>query len=156
MSKILVIGYGNPLRGDDGLGWYVAQELEREAWNPHVEVLVRCQLNLELAELISQKDLVIFVDADAGDRPGKLICKPVRADTAGPDFFTHHVDLSLLLACAGQLYGNCPKAFTLSITGQSFAYDVGLSAPVLDALPELWERLTALLDGVTEEEKACA
>jgi len=156
MSKILVIGYGNPLRGDDGLGWYVAQELEREAWNPHVEVLVRCQLTLELAELISQKDLVIFVDAGAGDTPGKLTCNPVQPESNTSDFFTHHVDVSLLLACANQLYRKCPKAVALSITGQSFSYEVGLSALVLEALPELWERLTALIAGVLEEEKAYA
>ncbi len=124
-----------------------------EAWNPHVQVLVRHQLNLELAELISQKDLVIFVDAGMGAIPGKLTCNPVHAEADAPDFFTHHVDVSLLLACAVYLYGKYPKAFALSIIGQSFSYEAGLSAPVLDALPELWERLTALLAGVAEEEK---
>ena len=156
MSKILVIGYGNPLRGDDGLGWYVAQELERDAWNPHVEVLVRYQLNLELAEVISQKDVVVFVDAAAGDKPGKLICTPVCPQDAAPEPFSHHVDPSLILACAGRLYGHCPKAFTLSITGQSFGFDTGLSAPVLYTLPELWNCLCALTNETAQKEATYA
>ena len=61
MTEILVIGYGNTLRSDDGAGQRVA-ELVAEWKLPNVRSLPVHQLTPELAEPISQAELVIFVD----------------------------------------------------------------------------------------------
>lgn len=62
MTEILIIGYGNTLRSDDGAGQRVA-ELVAEWQLPNVRSLPLHQLTPELAENISQAKLVIFVDA---------------------------------------------------------------------------------------------
>jgi hydrogenase maturation protease len=143
MAKILVIGYGNPLRGDDGLGWHVARLLERGITDPDIEIIARHQLNPELAEPISRADLMIFIDACFGEVPGEVNCRAVSLDPTSANFFTHHLDISLLLATAYELYGRCPEALACSVSAESFAFDEGLSVPVLSALPVILDRVRA-------------
>ena len=57
MARVLILGYGNPLRSDDGLGWQVAVQLFRTNTSPEVLVLPCHQLTPELAEPISRFSL---------------------------------------------------------------------------------------------------
>lgn len=66
--NILIIGYGNTLRGDDGVGVRVAEIIEGKNY-PNTRVISVHQLTPELAEDIAGSDLVIFVDAVFSDRP---------------------------------------------------------------------------------------
>ena len=60
-KKILIIGYGNTLRGDDGVGYKIAEIIEQ--WNiNNITSLAVHQLTPDLAENIAQADTVIFVD----------------------------------------------------------------------------------------------
>ena len=69
MNPILVIGYGNPLRGDDGVGWRVAEEAAALLPDPPVTVLTVQLLTPELADPISRSDLLILIDAAAEGPP---------------------------------------------------------------------------------------
>ena len=69
MPRTLIIGYGNPLRGDDGLGWQVASELAK-CVDALISVVAVHQLTPELAEPVSDADLVIFVDSSCDGEPG--------------------------------------------------------------------------------------
>jgi len=136
MSNTLIIGYGNPLRGDDGFGWHAALQLSREPRDEQVQVLALHQLTLELAEPVSRARMVIFLDAREGDRPGEVSVEragPVDASTA---LFTHHLTPSTLLACARVLYGACPESFLVTVCGSVFGYGERLSPAVLEALPQ--------------------
>ena len=62
MARALIIGYGNPLRGDDGLGWRAAEQLAEIIPQSEAEVIACHQLTPELAEPISRARLVIFID----------------------------------------------------------------------------------------------
>src|SRR5262245_60332112 len=127
MSKVLVIGYGNPLRGDDGLGWYAAQALADQAQDPSVEIMACHQLAPELAEQVSQADFVLFVDARAGQIPGELFCEPVEPATDCNAALTHHLTPPALLTWADQLFGRYPDAMEISIGGESFELGTELS-----------------------------
>ncbi len=61
-GKILVIGYGNTLRKDDGLGPYLVRQIAGENW-PNVEAIAVLQLTPELCEQIAQASQVVFMDA---------------------------------------------------------------------------------------------
>src|ERR1044072_3449496 len=67
----LVIGYGNELRGDDGVGPRVARAVQQLSL-PHVRVLVQHQLTPELAEDISRARAVVFVDAAIDCEVGRV------------------------------------------------------------------------------------
>ena len=81
MARILVLGYGNPMRSDDGLGWQIAVELFRTNRSPDVEVLPCHQLTPELAPAVSRADAVIFVDCEQGGTPGEIRCREVRSES---------------------------------------------------------------------------
>ncbi len=123
--EILVIGYGNTLRRDDGVGVRAAEAVA--ALNlPTVQVLTRHQLVPELAEPISRARAVIFVDAAANGVP-ELELQEVAPQTGNP-ILAHAADPTALLALAGNIFGHCPPAWTLAIPVTDFGFGDGLSA----------------------------
>ena len=117
MKRPLIIGYGNPLRQDDGLGWRAAEILEAST----IDVMQRHQLTPELALAVADSDLIIFLDAAVDQPPGSVGCKPVSPDMAPA--WTHHLTPGQLLGLAAQLGEPAPRA--LLITGGPFAMDFG-------------------------------
>jgi hydrogenase maturation protease len=145
MARILIVGYGNPLRSDDGLGWRAAEALTRSLSLPEVEVVICQQLTPELADNLTRADVVFFIDAARGGQPGDLGCEPVTPRPGMID--THHSSPAGLLALAQQLYGASPRAFVVSICGECFDHGKALSATVEAALP----KLTALVEKLVRE-----
>jgi hydrogenase maturation protease len=141
MAQVLIIGYGNPLRGDDGIGWHAADRLAHALPYPEVSVQTSHQLTPEMAESVSRAGLVIFVDADCGRAAGEVACRPVepKGTPGGP--FSHQLTPETLLALARSLYGSCPKALLLSVGAASFEYGETLSPAVASALPALLEQV---------------
>ena len=138
---MLIIGYGNPLRGDDGFGWRAAEQL-REVALPETEVLTVHQLTPELAEDASRAELVVFIDAREGGVPGSWKREEI-APGAGRQPFTHHVTPASLVSAAGTLYGCAPRAVLFTMAGESFEFGEGLSLRVAAALPEMLEEVKA-------------
>jgi len=122
--RILVIGYGNPGRQDDGLGPAAACAIETLGW-PNVSTLDGYQLAIEDAVDIAAQDVVWFVDAArCGDAPCAI-------ERVSPDFditFTSHLlKPATLLAIAAQQFGSCPEAFLLGVRGYEFDFIEGFS-----------------------------
>lgn len=141
----LVIGYGNPLRGDDGVGWWVA---EATAACLPVEVLTTHQLTPELSATISKAKQLVFVDAAATGTPGQVNVLPLSvSDQAAiaSAFDSHLVLPDQLLGMAARLFGHAPEAYLVTIAGESFALSEELSPPVAAAVPEAVRRIAALL-----------
>jgi hydrogenase maturation protease len=142
--KVLIIGYGNPLRGDDGVGWYAAQHLFNGFSDERVEVLACQQLTPELAERIGQAEMVIFIDASTGSSPGRISCSTIELQTARSVELMHHIEPSVLMDCSRRLYDSNPKAFLLSVCGESFDLGEGLTRAVSSALPEVVRKVSQL------------
>jgi hydrogenase maturation protease len=153
--RILVLGYGNPVRGDDGLGWHAARLLEAHPWEASITMQVHAchQLTPELAALLPAFDLAIFIDARQPAVPPALAPNPapvrcVRLAAAPAAWrMTHHLTPAALLACARELYGACPAAVVLSVEGTDFGYRDTLSPGVEAALPALLAEVERLILG---------
>lgn len=143
--RTLIIGIGNPLRGDDGLGWDVASDLSSELRRDDVQILATHQLTPELSDLVSRADRVLFIDAARRGDPGTLKCQPVLP-VAPPARHSHALSPATLLSMAERLYGRCPAAYLLTIAGDSFDTGESLSAAVSNALPSLRAQLHRLID----------
>ena len=152
--KVLIIGYGNPLREDDGVGWRVVEEIERlngtaesSIFNHQsIEAVAYHQLMPELAETISRAERVIFVDAAEGNPPGAIGVQPVVAKPAQPGAFTHHVDPAGLLAYAAMVYGRSPAtAYLVTINAYRMGYEETLSPIIEAALPDLLTQIEKLV-----------
>lgn len=144
MAHILVVGYGNPMRSDDGLGWQIAVELFRTNRSPDVEVLPCHQLTPELAPVVSRADAVIFVDCEQGGTPGEICCREVRSESI-PVSFTHHLTPGALLALSSELFGACPRACLLSIQGKEYSPGETFSPPVAAQISNLKASLQQLI-----------
>ena len=82
-ERNLVVGYGNPLRGDDGLGWHAAAALAADPRLADTDVITRHQLTPELAEDIATARLAVLIDASLGDTPGCVSIREVAPAPAG-------------------------------------------------------------------------
>jgi len=143
--SLLVIGYGNELRGDDAVGPAVAVALE-ELKLEGVRVLVRHQLTPELAERVSQADAVVFADAVMnGDRTVR-VRELTPADASG--ILTHACDPRSLLGLAGSLFEHCPRAWSITVPIETTTFGEPLSpaasqgaALALAQIKNIWSRL---------------
>lgn len=137
MSKVLILGYGNCLRGDDGIGWLAAEKLQVSLIHPDLQVCTAHQLYPEMVAQLHDIDYVIFIDASVEGIPGQISCshlsdQPVSGSTLGHTFAPQQ-----LLACAAALYGRAPAAHLYTVTGVSFAYEMQLSSLMQLILPVL-------------------
>lgn len=144
-DAVLVIGYGNTLRSDDGVGQRAAQAVAD--WHvPNVRAITAHQLMPELVEDIAQARLVIFVDANSDlDAPDVDMSAVVPVATSVHAAMTHAANPGTLLALAQALYGRRPEATLVSIHVASFDLGDSLSPTaqhnLAKALREIHSRL---------------
>lgn len=118
MDRVLVIGYGNPGRLDDGLGPAFAAQLQALEL-PGVTVESNYQLNIEDADLISKYDVVVFADASV-DAAAPFEFQPLEKKVPMVGFSSHSITAASLLGLAEELFNATPKAYTLAIRGYAF------------------------------------
>jgi hydrogenase maturation protease len=126
----LVIGYGNPLRGDDAAGPLLAGRVA--AWQlPGVTALAVHQLTPELAARLAECDRAVFLDARQGGGEARWRALAPAETHAGLE---HASDPARLLALARDLFGARPAAWLLTLPGVEFSFGAGLSEPTARAL----------------------
>lgn len=144
----LILGLGNPLRGDDGVGPFVVKELLGRQLPNNVEVLDGGSGGLTLLQVMEGWDRVIVVDAaKVGRQPGQFIrFRPDQAHLAqrSDGFSIHQSGLGEALTLAQALDQTIPEIVIFGVQPAKTDWGQGLSPPVQAALP-------ALLDAVWHE-----
>ncbi len=136
MTPALLLACGNPLRGDDGLGGWLAAKAQEQFVNAQLEVVASRQFTPEMAEPISTADTVIFLDCSATAEPGRISLHPVEATTKPARLMTHHMSPESLLWMSQELYGRVPRlAYLITVGGESFNMEERLSDAVRSAVP---------------------
>jgi hydrogenase maturation protease len=123
-NVLLVVGFGNTLRCDDGVGPRVAESVELLNL-PGVLTLSCHQLTPELAYPVSMAGNVVFVDA-AVDEPGTLSMKrlePTRTSLV----LEHAPDPRTLLALARDAFGRAPDAWMITVPAEVLGFGEELS-----------------------------
>ncbi len=135
--RCLILACGNPLRGDDGVGpWLAAWAAERYRAEPDVYVIARQQWGPELAEEIAHSKCVLFLDSSLQARPGAVETMEIEP-AEGVVNWTHHLGAAELLALSRGLYGSLPRrAVLLTVGMSSMAMGEELSETVRAAIPE--------------------
>jgi|SRR5579872_2998230 len=123
---LLVIGYGNELRRDDGVGPRVARAVADWAV-PGVRALAVHQLTPELADDIARAEEVMFVDAAVDGGTAQVSVQPVRAALSNSPT-NHATSPPALLALAEMLFGRRPVAWLLTVAGRDLDFGEGLSS----------------------------
>src|SRR5689334_1186022 len=84
-----IIGIGNPLRSDDGLGWAVTEHLSRDC-RAGYEVQTVHQLTPELAQSMATASLVVMIDASREGKPGEMSIRPLCLPAQQSCVSTHY------------------------------------------------------------------
>ena len=150
--SVLVLGVGNILLEDEGIGVHVVQALsKRYAMPADVEVIDGGTSGMDLLDSIANREHLIIVDAvRTGDAPGTVV--RLGSDEV-PAFFRskispHQLGLSDLLA-ALELMEQSPKALTLiGVVPVRMGTGLGLSRPIAAKLDELVEMTVAELEAI--------
>jgi hydrogenase maturation protease len=132
---VLVVGYGNPLRSDDGVGPAVAARLAVDPRLAGADVRIEHQLTPELALDASRSSLLVLVDAGVEQAPGEVLVRrlePPAAGEGGGTAWTHHLDPAALVGLARALWDAAPPVVVVSVGPASL--DVGDAlTPVVEA-----------------------
>jgi hydrogenase maturation protease len=135
-ANILLYGYGNPGRGDDGLGPALAAAIEAMDV-PGIDVDANYQLTVEDSAEMGRYAAVVFADA-ATEGPAPFFFS--RIDDSGTGrlgWTSHSVSPVEVVALARDMFGSKVAAYALGIRGYAFGeLDEGLSSQAKDNLAE--------------------
>jgi hydrogenase maturation protease len=146
-AGVLVVGYGNRLRGDDGFGCYAAGLLAADPRLEGATVLARHQLTPELATDIASASLVVMVDASVADGAlGSVAVRFIQPRRGSPLSWSHHLDPAALAGLADALYGYVPPMVLISVAGAVFADTDRLSPALQRVLLEVVDRVAQVVE----------
>lgn len=140
-NDILIVGYGNTLRGDDGVGPRVAEAVEA-LHLPGVRTLACPMLTPELADPLSQARVAVFVDA-AVDAPKEVQLRKL-APNESSQLMAHAADPRTMLALARDVFGHAPEAWWLTIPVVKLDFSEELSPEAQRGLLEAVEKIQTL------------
>jgi hydrogenase maturation protease len=152
-ARCLILACGNTLRGDDGVGPFLAEWAERRfSDQAGVRVIARQQWTPELAEEIALAESVLFIDCSVQSAAGSLEVVPVKPSAPAQGLATHHIGAAELLDLGRELFDSLPRtALMLTVGAGSTELSEEFSEPVRAALPEacrlLEETVLQMLDG---------
>ncbi|AEE13986.1 hydrogenase maturation protease [Thermodesulfobium narugense DSM 14796] len=154
--KILVIGIGNELQGDDGLGIHVIKELEKVSLPSEVSLLAGGTSGPDLIFYFEGVDYVIFVDAvRGGNKPGTIYkynpeeMKYQKSIALSP----HQIGIPETLSLA-EFVGKKPKkSIFFGMEPMNLDYSMELSESVKKKLPRLVELIVEEIDNFLASNK---
>jgi hydrogenase maturation protease len=130
----LIIGIGNPLRSDDGLGWEVAEQLSRDC-NTGYDIHTVYQLTPELVQWMAVASLVVIIDACREGEPGEMSIRPLSLPAQRSPVSTHYTTPEELAALTSAVYGQCPPVVLVTMAGADFSIGEKLSSIVAQKIP---------------------
>lgn len=138
---ILILGFGNPDRQDDGVAWHVLRELMVSYGLPKPETLdiddyhlekgvhflFQLQLLPEIADDLINYDRAVFIDAHTGAIPLQINVAELKPEFQNSPL-THHLTANTLLAITQNIHDSHPNSILISIRGYEFAFSQELSS----------------------------
>ena len=137
-KKILILGLGNILLGDEGVGVRIAQQLSSQSIPDGIEVIDGGTAGYELLNLLEGRDKVIIVDAvKADDKPGsiyKMDLSVLQEDTP-MQLSLHQIGLKNVFKMASLMDIN-PKVTLVGVVPKDYqSYKIGLSPEIERVIP---------------------
>ena len=154
--KTLIIGLGNPILGDDGVGWRVAEEVATKTTDwPEVEVDCASLGGLSLMERLTGSERVILIDSIfTGQKPVGTVSQFTLSDlpdlTAGHSASAHDTSLRNALNVGRVmdiLLPNDENVIIVAIEAENvYDFSQELSPPVAEAVPQAVKAVLDLID----------
>ena len=149
MKKFLIIGYGNTLRGDDGLGPYIVENLPNITGNlgKNIRIISLPQLDVSLSLLLCKTDVVIFVDARTDDIDELVSIEKVRRqkEPITLNYISHTISIPTLLRISLDWYRAEPLCYVVMAKGFDFSFGEKISEKALKSANLAQEKIMEIL-----------
>jgi len=139
---VLVLGLGNILLRDEGVGVHVVRALERANLPPEVELCDGATAGLDLLDALAGRRKVVVIDALGGEHPPGTVLRMSGDDLAGASAALrslHDAGLADLLWFARRLRIEPPEVAVIGIRPYEIDWGLELSPPMARLLPRLVE-----------------
>ena len=149
-DKVLILGIGNILLGDEGIGVHAARYLEEQPFPDHVDVLDGGTGGFHLLDVFQSYLDVIMIDAALDNRPAGTVnlLQPKFAKDFPKSLSAHEIGLKDLLESAS-LLGTFPRIYLITVSVDNFQdIDMELSEEVKKAIPEIHAMVLKVLEGI--------
>lgn len=124
-NEFCIIGIGNPLRSDDGLGEHVCRLLQQMHWD-NLTIQTTQQLQTEWLLELSNFKHVLIIDAASGGYEPEI--RPVNTNKASHSSnISHHLNVEMLAGLMHTLNGSTTRFYILAIPGENFEFGESLS-----------------------------
>jgi hydrogenase maturation protease len=160
-NKTLVVGIGNPSRSDDAVGLYIINAINRRlgrrligeevafrggevSTDGRVGTIFVQQLGPEIADVVKDYDLAIFVDAHTGAYAEEIMEQEV-SPAYGVSAFSHHLEPGAVLALVQMLYGRTPHALAVSVRGYDFEFSSELSEATRSLAEQVIDKIMGII-----------
>ncbi|MFQ3573313.1 MAG: hydrogenase maturation protease [Thermodesulfovibrionales bacterium] len=144
-NKVAVIGYGNTLRGDDGIGIVAVREVKGCVEGLNVDTYEYHQLNIEVLPVLADYEKIIFIDCSADIGYGEVFCRQIRPDESLSLGMTHHITPQQILQLLEILYNKSPECYVCEVGGRVFDFGTDVSMQVMDSTPQVVEECIRLI-----------
>jgi hydrogenase maturation protease len=139
-KRILILGVGNLLLSDEGLGVHVARKLMEMDFSPQVEVLEGGTDGFGLMHVLLQADRLIVVDAvRGGGAPGSIYRFEIEDCPPFPDIFktsVHQISILEVINLSG-LIGSTPRTTVIGVEPKRLEMGMELSPQIEAKIPKV-------------------
>lgn len=145
-KPILILGIGNILCRDEGVGVHLIEAMRKEALPPDVEIFDGGTFGAELIDVIADRPLVIVIDAMESDQPAGVVLKFSGYELAtqqGDSLSLHEVGLLDTLRMARQLKCAPAEVVVFGVVPKDISEGVELSAQVAAVVPQVVQLVLA-------------
>lgn len=152
-DRILIMGIGNYLMGDEGVGVHLAETLEGYTVPPHVDVVDGGTGGFHLLEYFEKYKEVILVDATLDNNPvGHIrLIQPKFASDFPKAMSTHDIGLKDMMSSL-QLMGKVPSIHLFVVSIESIQQQgIELTPEIAAIMPELIEQVIGQVDLLNEQ-----
>ena len=148
MTSITVLGVGNPIMGDDGVGLEVLAAVQAARPDPRIEYVDGATGGMELIPVVQDADRLLILDAVAGPRPGQVqrLTGDQLPRLLSSKLSPHQVGLlDVLSAC--RLLGREPSVVeVVGVTPVKVDLQYGLTETVQQAVAEATSQACQVID----------
>ena len=149
-KKILVLGIGNVIMGDEGVGVHVIKELEKETLPYNVELLDGGTGGFHLMSYFQEYENIIMIDATMNSKPAGTISviEPKFASDFPKSLSAHDIGLRDLIESVS-LLGKMPKIYLITVTIDKIqSMEMELSQKIREAIPRVIAKIDELLSKI--------
>lgn len=145
-KEICIVGIGNSLRSDDGVGILVSKQIDQMKLKGVTTMTVH-QLDTGMIERLSKFDVVIFVDASVIDK--SVSFQPLTLEDNVPQSFSHHINAAMLASLAYKLYSASTRFYICGICAYDFQLGTDIS---YKAMGNALEAVSVLTDWIRSKD----